>query len=38
MTDIDPDDHHHSMTKIFPRLGDTGTTADITELLAKTRA
>lgn len=28
-TDRDPDAHHHSLTKIFPRLGKTGTTAEI---------
>jgi hypothetical protein len=38
MTDGDPDAHRHSTDKIFPRLGETGTTADITELLGKTRA
>ncbi len=38
MTDLDPDAHHHSINKIFPRLGETGTTTEITELLAKNRA
>ena len=37
MTDIDADAHQHSLTKIFPRLGETGSTAEILELLAQTR-
>jgi nicotinamidase-related amidase len=37
MTDRDLDVHNHSVEQIFPRLGETGTTADITELLDKTR-
>ncbi|HEX4250662.1 MAG TPA: MFS transporter [Pseudonocardia sp.] len=37
MADRDADTHQHSVTKIFPRLGETGTTAEITELLTKTR-
>jgi nicotinamidase-related amidase len=37
MTDRDLDVHNHSVKQIFPRLGQTGTTAEITELLAKTR-
>ncbi|WP_214414121.1 isochorismatase family protein [Sphaerisporangium fuscum] len=38
MTDLDGDAHRHSVEKIFPRLGETGTTADILGLLAKTHA
>jgi len=37
MTDLNPDAHHHSVRRIFPLLGETGTTAETTELLAKTR-
>ncbi|MER6947505.1 hydrolase [Nonomuraea sp. NPDC000554] len=38
MTDLDADAHRHSIEKIFPRLGETGTTADILALLAKTHS
>ncbi|MFI9505071.1 hydrolase [Nocardia sp. NPDC052566] len=34
MTDADAASHEHSVAKIFPRLGETGTTAEILELLA----
>ena len=37
MTDLDADTHRNSVERIFPRLGETGTTAEIVELLAKTR-
>jgi nicotinamidase-related amidase len=33
MTDPNPDAHHNSITRIFPRLGETGTTAEILALL-----
>jgi nicotinamidase-related amidase len=33
MTDMNPDAHHNSITRIFPRLGETGTTDEIIELL-----
>ncbi|WP_433431809.1 hydrolase [Nonomuraea sp. CA-141351] len=36
MTDLDAEAHRHSTEKIFPRLGETGTTAEILDLLAKT--
>ncbi|MGI5155726.1 hydrolase [Microbispora sp. CA-102843] len=36
MTDLDPEAHRHSVEKIFPRLGETGTTADILALLTAT--
>ncbi|MEU3663568.1 hydrolase [Streptomyces sp. NPDC032940] len=36
MTDMDADAHRNSVERIFPRLGETGTTAEILELLAKT--
>jgi nicotinamidase-related amidase len=34
MTDRDADNHRHSVEKIFPRLGETGTTAEVLKLLA----
>ncbi|WP_433714217.1 hydrolase [Nocardia sp. CA-084685] len=37
MTDSDAEAHQHSISKIFPRLGETGSTAEIIELLAATR-
>jgi len=37
MTDREPATHAHSIEKIFPRIGETGTTAEILELLAATR-
>lgn len=33
MTDLDLDAHMHSLSRIFPRLGETGTTAEILALL-----
>jgi nicotinamidase-related amidase len=33
MTDMHPDAHLHSTTRIFPRLGETGTTHEIVALL-----
>jgi nicotinamidase-related amidase len=32
-TDLDPDTHHNSVTRIFPRLGETATTADVLETI-----
>jgi nicotinamidase-related amidase len=37
MTDLSAEAHAHSVTRIFPRLGETGTTAQILYLLEKTR-
>jgi nicotinamidase-related amidase len=37
MTDTNADAHTNSVTRIFPRLGETGTTEQIVELLARTR-
>jgi nicotinamidase-related amidase len=34
MTDMNADAHHNSITRIFPRLGETGTTQQIIDLLA----
>ena len=38
MTDTNPDAHVNSVTRIFPRLGETGTTGEIIALLDKSRA
>jgi nicotinamidase-related amidase len=37
MTDMNADAHANSITRIFPRLGETGTTAEIIGLLDKSR-
>ncbi|MFF0629476.1 hydrolase [Streptomyces sp. NPDC004296] len=36
MADLDADAHRHSTEKIFPRIGESGRTEDIIDLLAKT--
>ncbi|MFD4552792.1 isochorismatase family protein [Streptomyces sp. NPDC058469] len=36
MSDLDAISHAHSIERIFPRLGETGTSAEILELLTKT--
>jgi hypothetical protein len=33
MTDINADAHHNSVARIFPRLGETGTTQHLVDLL-----
>lgn len=38
MTDLNADAHTNSITRIFPRLGETGTTREIIDLLGSTRA
>ncbi len=38
MTDMSPEAHAHTTTRIFPRLGETGSTAEIIALLGATRA
>jgi nicotinamidase-related amidase len=38
MTDMNADAHANSIARIFPRLGETGTTREIIELLDSTRA
>jgi len=37
MTDMNPDAHTNSVSRIFPRLGETGTTAEIIDLLDRSR-
>ena len=37
MTDNDADAHHNSVARIFPRLGETATTAEILDRLTNTR-
>ncbi|MDL9979020.1 isochorismatase family protein [Microbacterium sp. ASV49] len=34
--DMDPVNHEHSLTRVFPRLGETGTSDEILDLLAAT--
>ena len=38
MSDMNPGAHTNSITNIFPRLGETGTTQEVIALLDKTRA
>ena len=38
MTDLRPEAHEYSVTKVFPRLGETGSTQQIIDLLAKRSA
>lgn len=38
MTDMNADTHLNSVTRIFPKLGETGTTREIIDLLDRTRA
>lgn len=38
MTDMNPDAHLNSITRIFPRLGETGTVLEVIALLGKERA
>lgn len=38
MTDLRAEAHGHSIAKVFPRLGETGTTREIIDLLEQTRA
>lgn len=37
MTDMNADAHHNSVTRIFPRIGEPGSTAEVIALLAATR-
>jgi nicotinamidase-related amidase len=37
MTDSNPDAHTNSVSRVFPRLGETGTTQEIIDLLASSR-
>jgi hypothetical protein len=36
MSDLDAETHDNSVRRIFPRLGETGGTAELLELLART--
>jgi hypothetical protein len=36
MTDLDAEAHHNTLERIFPKLGETGTTAEILTLLEQT--
>lgn len=38
MTDLHADAHRNSLARIFPRLGETGSTRDVLDLLERTRA
>ena len=38
MTDLNAEAHANSLARIFPRLGECGSTAEIIELLARTRS
>ena len=38
MTDGAPDSHEHSLKRIFPRLGETGSTEELVALLDRSRA
>jgi len=38
MTDLDPEAHRNSIERIFPRLGERGTTDEVITLLARTRS
>jgi len=38
MTDMNADAHANSIARIFPRLGETGTTAEIIAKLGETQA
>jgi nicotinamidase-related amidase len=38
MSDMNPDAHTNSVTRIFPRLGETGTIQEIVDLLNKSRS
>ena len=37
MTDTDPDVHHNSVTRIFPKMAETGTTRQFLDLLASAK-
>jgi nicotinamidase-related amidase len=37
MTDTDPDAHANSIERIFPKLGETAATAEILDMLGRTR-
>jgi hypothetical protein len=35
MTDLDADAHAYSVTRVFPKIGETGTTGEIISLLKR---
>lgn len=37
ITDSDPDAHAHSVSKVFPKIAETGSTAELLELIGVTR-
>ena len=37
MSDTDTDAHRHSIERIFPKTGETATTAEITDMVEGTR-
>ena len=37
MADLDPESHRHTIERIFPRLGETATAAQILDRLEQTR-
>jgi nicotinamidase-related amidase len=38
MTDVRPEAHEYTLKHVFPRLGETGSTEDVLDLLAKRSA
>lgn len=38
MTDRDPDNHHHSVEEIFPRLGESARTDEVLTMLGPTNS
>ena len=37
MADPDPDSHRHSLERVFPKLGETATSAEVIGFLARTQ-
>ncbi len=35
MTDMSLDEHNHSLTRVFPKIGETGSTQDVIALLER---
>jgi hypothetical protein len=38
MSDLDAAGHEHTLSRVFPRLGESGTTSEVLELLQKTHS